>query len=167
MRKFLLALVSRFRSSPNLAARPMRTSESKDTSNAMILVPLEPEVRKRTRGKRGANFGFAALGALLFSGAAAHAHAYLDHANPRVGSTVRTAPRVVSLSFTQKLEASFSSAQVTDASGARVDHGSRVSGMQIHVSVKALPPGSYRVHWRVLSVDTHTTEGNFSFRVGQ
>ena len=105
--------------------------------------------------------------ALLLGSAAAHAHAYLDHANPRVGSTVRTAPRVVTLWFTQKLEPSFSSAQVNDAAGARVDQGARVSGMQIHVSVKALPPGSYKVHWKVLSVDTHTTEGTFSFRVGE
>jgi methionine-rich copper-binding protein CopC len=104
--------------------------------------------------------------ALLLSGAAAHAHAYLDRANPRVGSTVRTAPREVTLWFSQKLEPSFSSAQVTDAAGARVDQGARVSGMQIHVSVKSLPPGTYRVRWRVLSVDTHTTEGSFSFRVG-
>jgi hypothetical protein len=107
------------------------------------------------------------LVALLLGSAAAHAHAYLDHANPRVGSTVRTAPRQVTLSFSQKLESSFSSAQVTDASGARVDQGARVSGTQINVSVKPLPPGTYRVHWKVLSVDTHTTEGNFTFRVGQ
>ena len=108
-----------------------------------------------------------ALVALLLSGATAHAHAYLDHANPRVGSTVRTAPRQVTLWFTQKLEPSFSSAQVTNGSGARVDQGSRVSGTQIHVSVSSLPPGSYRVNWKVLSVDTHTTQGSFSFRVGQ
>ena len=107
------------------------------------------------------------LVALLLAGASAHAHAFLDHANPRVGSSVRAAPRVVTLWFSQKLEPSFSSAQVNDASGARVDQGARVSGMQIHVPVKSLPPGTYRVRWRVLSVDTHTTEGSFSFRVGQ
>ena len=37
---------------------------------------------------------------------------------------------------------------------------------QLRVSLKALPPGSYKVIWRVLSVDTHRTEGNFTFRVG-
>ena len=104
---------------------------------------------------------------LLLSGAAAQAHAFLDRANPRVGSTVRSAPRQVTLWFSQKLEPSFSSAQITDGSGARVDQGARISGMQIHVPVKSLPPGTYRVRWRVLSVDTHTTEGSFSFRVGQ
>jgi len=109
---------------------------------------------------------FAFVG-LLLAGAGARAHAHLDRASPPVGGTVRTAPRSVTLWFSQKLEPSFSSAQVTDAAGARVDQGSRVSGTQIHVSVKALPPGSYRVHWKVLSVDTHKTEGSFSFRVGQ
>ena len=107
------------------------------------------------------------LAFLLTGNAAAHAHAFLDHASPRVGSTVRTAPREVTLWFTQKLEPSFSSAQVHDAAGARVDQGAQVSGMEIHVPVKALSPGTYRVRWKVLSVDTHTTEGSFTFRVGQ
>ena len=108
------------------------------------------------------------LALLVIVGAApAHSHAYLDRANPRVGSTVSSAPREVTLWFSQKLEPSFSSAQVTDASGARVDQGARVDGTQIHVSVKSLPPGSYKVHWKVLSVDTHTTQGSFSFRVGR
>src|ERR1700738_1145340 len=43
----------------------MRTSESKDTSKSMILCRFEPEVRNRTRGNCGANFGFAALALFL------------------------------------------------------------------------------------------------------
>src|SRR6516225_3757628 len=35
------------------------------------------------------------------------------------------------------------------------------------LSVGALPPGSYSVTWHVLSVDTHTTQGSFSFHVGR
>jgi copper resistance protein C len=56
-------------------------------------------------------------------GAVAEAHAFLDHAEPRVGSTVPTAPRQLSLSFTQNLEPAFSSVEVSDANGARVDLG--------------------------------------------
>jgi len=104
---------------------------------------------------------------LILGTAAAHAHAYLDHANPRVGSSVRTAPGEVTLWFSQNLESSFSTATVSNSSGARVDQGARVAGSVIHVRVRSLPPGTYRVNWRVLSVDTHTTEGSFSFRVGQ
>ena len=30
----------------------------------------------------------------------------------------------------------------------------------------SIPPGVYTVRWRVVSVDTHATQGDFSFRVG-
>jgi copper resistance protein C len=100
-------------------------------------------------------------------GALAQAHAFLDHASPRVGSTVPSAPSEVSLSFTQSLEPAFSTVSVTDASGARVDQGkAQVSGSTMRVGLKALSPGTYRVQWRALSVDTHTTQGSFSFHVG-
>jgi methionine-rich copper-binding protein CopC len=99
---------------------------------------------------------------------AAHAHAFLDHAEPRVGSTVPTAPQEVVLVYTQNLESAFSSVQVTDANGARVDLGKpRINASVMRVGLKQLPPGTYRVRWQVLSVDTHTTEGNFTFHVGQ
>jgi len=105
---------------------------------------------------------------LIASAAPAGAHAFLDHAEPRVGNTVKTSPAAVTLWFTQRLEPAFSNAQVTDGSGATVSTGrASVSGTVMRVGVRRLPPGTYRVHWKVLSVDTHTTEGNFTFRVGQ
>jgi copper resistance protein C len=101
------------------------------------------------------------------SNVAAQAHAFLDHASPLVGSTVASAPREVALTFTQNLEAAFSSVQVTDANGARVDSGKpQISGNTMRVGLKSLSQGSYRVRWQVLSVDTHKTEGSFTFRVG-
>jgi methionine-rich copper-binding protein CopC len=97
----------------------------------------------------------------------AHAHAFLDSANPRVGSTVATSPTQVTLHFTQRLEPKFSKAEVRNSAGARVDQGTTVSGSMIRIGVSALSPGAYRVIWHVLSVDTHTTEGSFSFHVGR
>jgi methionine-rich copper-binding protein CopC len=98
----------------------------------------------------------------------ASAHAFLDHAEPRVGNTVATAPREVTLWFTQKLEPAFSTITVTNTAGQRVDTGkTRVSGNQMSVSLRSGGAGTYRVNWRVLSVDTHRTDGNFTFRVGQ
>ncbi|HEY2535071.1 MAG TPA: copper resistance CopC family protein [Xanthobacteraceae bacterium] len=97
----------------------------------------------------------------------AQAHAFLDHASPRVGSTVPTAPHELTLSFTQNLEPSFSTVQVTGPNGARVDEGRPgVSGNTMHVGIKTAGPGTYHVHWRALSVDTHTTQGSFTFHVG-
>ena len=112
----------------------------------------------------------AILPALVFATADAHAHAYLDRAEPRVGSTVGAAPRALSLWFSQNLEAAFSTVEVRNGAGARVDQGKARLGANrnlLQVGLKPLPAGTYRVFWRVLSVDTHTTEGSFSFQVGQ
>ena len=94
------------------------------------------------------------------------AHAHLDHASPGVGSTVSTAPQEITLWFTQNLEAVFSTVEVFDGSGERVDEGKpSISGNTMRVALKPLSPGTYRVHWHALSVDTHTTEGTFTFKV--
>ncbi len=109
----------------------------------------------------------ASLVLAVFSGTAAHAHAFLDHASPLVGGTVAAAPREVSLWFTQSLEPAFSRVEVTDANGSRVDQGkAQVSGSTMRVGLKPLGAGTYRVHWHVLSVDTHTSQGSFTFHVG-
>ena len=102
---------------------------------------------------------------VLFAGAAG-AHAFLEEADPRVGSTVRIAPRELTLRFTQDLEPAFSTVTITDASGQRVDAGPPgISGNVMRVPLRAIGAGSYRVTWRVLSVDTHSTEGAFTFGV--
>jgi methionine-rich copper-binding protein CopC len=105
---------------------------------------------------------------IAMAGTAAEAHAFLDHAEPRVGSTVPTAPRELVLFYTQNLEPAFSSVEVSDANGARVDLGKpKIGASTMRVGLKPLSPGTYRVRWQVLSVDTHTTEGSFTFNVGQ
>lgn len=104
---------------------------------------------------------------LLLATIEAAAHAALDHAEPRVGNTVASPPRQVTLYFTQKLEPAFSTVTVTGPAGQRVDTGkARVSGNQMSVTLKPGGTGAYHVNWRVLSVDTHTTDGSFTFRVG-
>jgi methionine-rich copper-binding protein CopC len=106
--------------------------------------------------------------ALPLSARMAHAHALLDRADPRVGNTVKS-PRTVSLWFTQNLEGAFSDVEVLDAGGARVSTGRGAVDASdrklLRVPVKPLPAGKYTVKWHVLSVDTHTTEGNFTFNV--
>lgn len=102
----------------------------------------------------------------LFAAHAAYAHAFLDHAEPRVGSTTPSAPKEVVLFFSQKIEPAFSTVEVSDANGARVDQGKpKVSATTMRIGLKPLPRGTYRVRWHILSVDTHTSEGNFTFQV--
>ena len=100
----------------------------------------------------------------------AQAHAFLDHASPAVGSSVPTAPIVLTLWFTQDLEPAFSSVTVTNESGERVDLGNaqipQGSPAELQIGLKPLPRGTYLVSWHVVSVDTHPTEGTFTFEVG-
>jgi methionine-rich copper-binding protein CopC len=107
---------------------------------------------------------------VALAAAGAHAHAFLDHSDPRVGSQVPSAPAEVKLWFTEPLEGAFTSVAVTDASGRRVDRGDAQLDASnktlLHVSLQALAPGAYTVHWRAVSVDTHVTQGDFVFRVG-
>jgi copper resistance protein C len=93
-------------------------------------------------------------------------HAALSQSEPRVGSTVNAAPREVVLTFTEQLEPAFSSIEVRDAGGNRVDAGkTKVDRGTMRVPLRPLGAGSYKVNWQVLSVDTHKTEGTFSFTV--
>jgi len=115
-------------------------------------------------------FAPVAMTLLLMLGAstASFAHTVLDHTEPGVGETVATAPRELRLWFTQKLEQAFSTIKVTDGSGQRVDTGKvQVDGNEMSIPLRTLGPGTYRVKWHVLSTDTHTTDGNFTFIVGK
>jgi copper resistance protein C len=110
-----------------------------------------------------------ALAAMLIAPCAVRAHAFLDHADPAVGSTVPTAPGVVHIWFTQELEPAFSWIQITDKSGAAVNDGTSFvdpsNKQEMDIKLKPLQGGTYTVKWHALSVDTHTTEGDFTFQV--
>jgi copper resistance protein C len=109
-----------------------------------------------------------ALSSLLLGTIAAYAHAHLQRSEPRDGSTVIPAPNEVVMWFTEGLEPAFTGVEVRDAEGGRVDQGApQISGSTMRIGLKALPPGTYKVNWHALSVDTHKTDGTFSFQVGQ
>ena len=110
---------------------------------------------------------WALLAGLLLRAPPAAAHAFLDHAEPRVGSTVDSAPPAVTLTFTEPIEPAFSRVEVLDASGKRIDTPApeHPHSDVLRLSLPALSPGRYTVHWAVVSVDTHPTEGSFTFSV--
>ena len=106
-------------------------------------------------------------GALLATFASAgSAHAFLRHADPGAGATLKAPPAKVVLAFSEKLEPVFSGVTVTNAAGRSVEAGSpTVGGNAIVAPLLPLGPGRYRVTWHAVSVDTHRTEGAYSFTV--
>jgi hypothetical protein len=107
--------------------------------------------------------------ALAATPLAAAAHAFLDKADPRVGSVVAHAPSAIRLTFTQAVVVPFCRVTVTGPpgfGGAGSPHAVHADPLGLAVDLKSpTPAGTYKVRWRVLSVDTHVTEGDFSFQV--
>ena len=107
--------------------------------------------------------------AFVLVSTAAFAHARLQKATPPVGGTVAS-PSEIRLEFSEGVEPKFSGVTLTAAGGATAPLGAaRVEvGHQelLIVSIaKALPPGTYTVHWHAVSVDSHHTQGDFQFTV--
>jgi methionine-rich copper-binding protein CopC len=97
------------------------------------------------------------------------AHAFLQRAEPAVGSAVQKAPGEVRIWFSEKLEPALSTIQVFDVSGKQVDKGDgyldRSNRELLRVSLAPLHAGTYKVVWCVVSIDSHATKGSFTFRV--
>ena len=90
---------------------------------------------------------------------------------PAAGGAVAEAPSEVTLNFSEKLEAAFSTVIVRDAVGKRMNKADaqvdKADRTIMRVALDPLTPGVYIVEWRALTADTHKTEGAFIFRVGQ
>jgi methionine-rich copper-binding protein CopC len=111
-----------------------------------------------------------ALMPALLAPSTAFAHAHLVKASPAVGSQVATSPIEIRISFSEAIEQRFSGLEVKTASGSAIATGAASldpnDKATLVVPVKAaLAPGSYKVTWHVVSVDTHKTQGTFSFEV--
>jgi methionine-rich copper-binding protein CopC len=107
------------------------------------------------------------MSGVLAAAPAALAHALLRHAEPPVGATVAAAPATVAIDFTEEVEPAFSSIAVLDAAGHRVDKGkphlAPGNAQRLIEDLEPLQPGTYRVVWHAVSVDTHRTEGDYRF----
>jgi len=109
---------------------------------------------------------FLAILTIGFCTTAAVAHAFLNHADPGAGAALTQPPKEISLTFTEKLEPTFSGVSISDSTGHDMEAASPVvSGTSITVALKPLATGSYRVAWHAVSVDSHRTEGSYSFSI--
>ena len=99
----------------------------------------------------------------LFSGTAL-AHATYKSSNPADESTVAAAPSQITAEFTEPMTGG-SLMDVTDPCGRDSGTGSSQTGSSMSVQNTSSAAGTYTVFWRAVSVDSHTTEGEFTFTV--
>jgi methionine-rich copper-binding protein CopC len=97
----------------------------------------------------------------------ASAHAYVDMSTPADRSTLPQAPTEVRLRFTETVELAFSRITVKSSSGKTVTRGAlrQPAPNTLAIDLEPLEPGTYRIEWRVLSVDTHITDGVLRFAI--
>lgn len=101
----------------------------------------------------------------------AFAHAHLKGSTPAANATMAASPAEVVIDFSEEIEPKFSSIEVDDAKGTRVDkgdvHTAPHNAKRLVVSVTKLEPGTYKVIWHVTSTDTHKTSGSYAFNVAK
>jgi len=106
---------------------------------------------------------------LLVAPPSARAHAFPEHADPRVGASVGASPPEVRIWFDGEIEPVFSTVRVENENKQRMDRGDGGVSSEDHrllaVRIPPLAPGKYRVYWSVVARDGHCTEGDYPFTV--
>ncbi|MFD0435844.1 copper resistance CopC/CopD family protein, partial [Streptomyces chartreusis] len=102
----------------------------------------------------------------------ASAHAALRATDPEDGSVLKSAPRDITLTFTESVGLLEDSFRVLDPDGRRLRTGepehARGGAETATVTLPAkLAEGTYTVAWRVVSADSHPVSGAFTFSVGK
>ena len=110
-----------------------------------------------------------ALAALVLAASGATGHAVLQRAEPRIESRLKRPPDEVKLYFSERLEPAYSVVRILNERGEQVDRRDarvdRADPSLLRVTLPPLPPGTYKVVWRVVAIDADVTEGAFTFKI--
>ena len=110
----------------------------------------------------------ALLATVLSSPMMASAHSFPEKESPSAGQKIASPPSEVVIDFDAPIEKLFAKLEVTGADGQNLAAGApQISddGTRMSVKVPALKPGDYTVKWAVVGIDTHHTEGSYTFTV--
>jgi methionine-rich copper-binding protein CopC len=106
----------------------------------------------------------------LFAASSVFAHAHLKSQSPAADSTV-SAPAELRLVFSEGVEATFTKVTLSkDGNNVPVKSLATEGSDKKTLVVTPQAPltaGAYKVEWHAVSVDTHKSEGAYSFKVGQ
>ena len=97
------------------------------------------------------------------------AHSFPESEAPAAGQTLNEPPSEVTIKYDAPIEKLFAQLAVIDSSGQDLAQGAPAvsdDGYILTVKLPRLKPGNYLVKWRVVGIDTHHTEGSYSFSVG-
>jgi methionine-rich copper-binding protein CopC len=112
--------------------------------------------------------GGSLVAAIVIGAIASSAHAFPEREIPSAGEALSAPPSEVRIKFNAPIEHLFAQLHVLGADGNDVVAGSpEISdgGYTLMVKVRRLKQGDYTVKWSVVCIDTHHTQGSYSFSV--
>jgi copper resistance protein C len=113
-------------------------------------------------------YAVALLAIVVSNPIVALAHSFPEKETPSAGQKVASPPSEIMIGFDAPIEKLFAKLEVAGADGTNNAVGApQVSddGRQLSVKVGVLKPGDYTVKWAVVCIDTHHTEGSYTFSV--
>ena len=117
---------------------------------------------------RMCKYGAALVAIVVSNPIVALAHSFPEKETPSAGQKVASPPSEVAIDFDAPIEKLFAKLEVAGADGANQAVGTpQISddGIRMSVKVPALKPGDYTVKWAVVGIDTHHTQGSYTFTV--
>jgi methionine-rich copper-binding protein CopC len=123
---------------------------------------------RRMKTSRMCIYGAALVTIVVSNPIVAIAHSFPEKETPSAGQKVASPPSEVVIGFDAPIEKLFAKLEVAGADGTNEAVGApQISddGRQLSVKVDALKPGDYTVKWAVVGIDTHHTEGSYTFSV--
>jgi methionine-rich copper-binding protein CopC len=105
---------------------------------------------------------------ITIAGIEASAHSFPQEQSPAAGQTLAAAPSDVSIKYDAPIEHLFAKLEVLDESGSNVaalQPEVSPDGRTLSTKVNSLKPGEYTVKWSVVCIDTHHTQGSYTFSV--
>jgi copper transport protein len=121
--------------------------------------------------RRIARWALVAIVAAWLAPASAFAHATIVATTPEDTSVVKTAPRVVTMKWSESVDLGDHAVKLLDARGTEIRTAPARHGPGgATTAALELPPGlkngTYVISWRVVSADSHPVTGAFSFSIG-
>jgi len=121
--------------------------------------------------RRIARWALVAIVAAWLAPASAFAHATIVSTSPADTSVVKTAPRAVTMRWSEAVDLGDHAVTLLDARGkeiktSRPRHGPGGASTAVLDLPPGLKDGTYVISWRVVSSDSHPVTGAFSFSIG-
>jgi methionine-rich copper-binding protein CopC len=112
--------------------------------------------------------GFILLTALALP-SPSFAHAKMVRSSPEQNAVLTESPKQVDVWFDDKVGTEYKALAVIDSKGKRVDNKDLVQetldSAHLYATVPTLPPDTYTVRYRVVSIDTHIVTGKYQFTI--